>query len=180
MQNETNHNALSRRNFLVVSGGLGGLIAVTGGSCFGISLFPSGSADNLIEENESGITSLEIPGEFGDTFTVGSPDRFANGTVTDVPAGRFYLVRLENGGFLALYNVCTHLGCTAGWDAEASLFKCPCHDSEFDTTGAVVRRPARRPLDRFSIELVNGEIQVNTATRIRREAFSEEDVFFVQ
>jgi cytochrome b6-f complex iron-sulfur subunit len=42
----------------------------------------------------------------------GPVDQFEPGSVTAFPQGRFYLVRLEDGGFLAVSRECTHLGCT--------------------------------------------------------------------
>jgi hypothetical protein len=55
-------------------------------------------------------------------FAAGPVDRFAPGSVTAFPDGRFYLVRLEDGAFLALHRECTHLGCTVPWDAAHLRF----------------------------------------------------------
>jgi cytochrome b6-f complex iron-sulfur subunit len=38
--------------------------------------------------------------------------------------------------------VCTHLGCVVPWNAAENKFKCPCHGSQYDSTGKVVRGPA--------------------------------------
>jgi cytochrome b6-f complex iron-sulfur subunit len=42
--------------------------------------------------------------------------------------------------------VCTHLGCVVPWQASADRFICPCHGSQYDNTGKVVRGPAPRSL----------------------------------
>ena len=47
--------------------------------------------------------------------TAGVVDRFTPNSVTAFVRGRFYLARLENGGFLALSRKCTQLGCTVPW-----------------------------------------------------------------
>ncbi len=38
--------------------------------------------------------------------------------------------------------VCTHLGCVVPWNASENKFICPCHGSQYDSTGKVVRGPA--------------------------------------
>jgi cytochrome b6-f complex iron-sulfur subunit len=38
--------------------------------------------------------------------------------------------------------VCTHLGCVVPWNVAENKFKCPCHGSQYDSTGKVVRGPA--------------------------------------
>jgi cytochrome b6-f complex iron-sulfur subunit len=38
--------------------------------------------------------------------------------------------------------VCTHLGCVVPWNTAENKFKCPCHGSQYDNTGKVVRGPA--------------------------------------
>jgi len=55
-----------------------------------------------------------------------------------------YLV-VENDGSLASYGVnavCTHLGCVVPWNAAENKFACPCHGSQYNNQGKVVRGPA--------------------------------------
>lgn len=42
----------------------------------------------------------------------------------------------------ALNAVCTHLGCVVPWVAAENKFKCPCHGSQYDRQGKVIRGPA--------------------------------------
>lgn len=42
--------------------------------------------------------------------------------------------------------ICTHLGCVVPWNAAENKFKCPCHGSQYNATGKVVRGPAPRSL----------------------------------
>lgn len=38
--------------------------------------------------------------------------------------------------------VCTHLGCVVPWSKSSNKFMCPCHGSQYDKNGKVVRGPA--------------------------------------
>ncbi|NJL83504.1 MAG: cytochrome b6-f complex iron-sulfur subunit [Chloroflexaceae bacterium] len=42
--------------------------------------------------------------------------------------------------------VCTHLGCVVPWNGSENKFMCPCHGSQYDSTGKVVRGPAPQSL----------------------------------
>jgi len=106
----------------------------------------------------------------------GPASDFAAGSVTAFPAGKFYLARLEDGGFLALFRECTHLGCTLPWSAAEDRFVCPCHASTFDITGQVLGPPAPRPLDLFAVRIENGIVKVDTRRRLRRSEFRPEQV----
>jgi len=59
-----------------------------------------------------------------------------NGDVT-------YLVSTEDGiKDFAISAVCTHLGCVVPWVRASNKFCCPCHGSQYDENGKVVRGPA--------------------------------------
>jgi cytochrome b6-f complex iron-sulfur subunit len=106
----------------------------------------------------------------------GPIDRFEKGSVSAFPAGKFYLVRLEDGGFLALDRECTHLACTVPWNAAERRFACPCHASAFAITGAVLSPPAPRPLDLHPVRIENGIVKVDTRQRLPRAAFDPSQV----
>jgi len=112
------------------------------------------------------------PGGFGDKVAAGKVDEFQSGTVSHVQKGRFYIVRLEEGGMLALWHRCTHLGCTVPWREEEGVFHCPCHSSIFTATGEVVSGPAPRPLDLFPIEVIDGQIVVDTSRSVQRASYN--------
>jgi cytochrome b6-f complex iron-sulfur subunit len=112
----------------------------------------------------------------GSLVVAGPMESFAPGSVTAFPAGRFYLVRLADGGFLALHRQCTHLGCSVPWDEASGRFACPCHASLFDLRGDVLAPPAPRPLDLFAIRIENGIVKVDVSAAIRRSAFDASQV----
>lgn len=153
---------VSRRDFLKVAWGAAGAAA-------------------LLEVGAATLSFLSprvIEGEFGGVFTVGQLDEFPPGSVTPFNSGRFYLVRLQDGGVLALYRKCTHLGCAVPWDQTAGQFICPCHASAFEADGAVINPPAPRPLDRFPVKIENGVITVDTGTVIERDNTGPDDIVY--
>ena len=105
------------------------------------------------------------------TVTAGAVNKFEPNSVTAFVRGRFYLARLEDGGFLALSRKCTHLGCTVPWVAKEMQFACPCHASAFDITGEVINSPAPRPLDIYPIFIENNVVKVDTSKPIKRNQF---------
>jgi len=42
----------------------------------------------------------------------------------------------------AITAVCTHLGCTVPWNKQQNKYMCPCHGSQYDFSGKVIRGPA--------------------------------------
>lgn len=117
------------------------------------------------------IQPRQEPGAFGGKIVAGQVAEFPPGTVSHVPGGRFYISRLEDGGILALWHRCTHLGCTVPWREEEGRFNCPCHSSIFNPQGEVVSGPAPRPLDLFPVEIVNGQVVVDTSQPITRDRY---------
>lgn len=114
-------------------------------------------------------------------FTVidaGSSETYEPGTVTAFVSGQFYLACLQDGGFLAMSNKCTHLGCAVPWDKDKKKFICPCHSSEFDIFGNVLRSPAPRALDLFEVSIVNKTIRVNTRNRLKRNRFNKSQLAY--
>ncbi len=67
--------------------------------------------------------------------------------------GPAVLVRLPSGETVAYSAVCTHQGCTVGYDPQRQLLVCPCHGSTFDPArGAkVLSGPATRPLEKLQL-----------------------------
>ena len=118
------------------------------------------------------------PGAFGGKVVSGQVDEFQPGTVSHVRKGRFYISRLGDGGMMALWQRCTHLGCTIPWRESEGEFLCPCHSSIFNTVGEVVSGPAPRPMDTFPIEILDGQVVVDTGQVIERQDFDASQVYY--
>jgi cytochrome b6-f complex iron-sulfur subunit len=108
----------------------------------------------------------------------GRTSAFTPNSVTAFPRGQFYLICLEDGGFLALSRRCTHLGCTVPWLAEKQQFICPCHASLFDIHGDVIQSPAPRPLDTFAVTIENDRVKVDTTKKEQRNVFHKKQVVY--
>jgi len=124
------------------------------------------------------FTPCKGEGGFGGIVKAGLVEDFPPGSVTPITAGRFYLSRLADGGFLALYQRCTHLGCTVPWDQAQQKFVCPCHSAEYTETGGVIAPPAPRSLDLFALTIENGEILVDTSQPVSRDHYDHSQVVY--
>jgi cytochrome b6-f complex iron-sulfur subunit len=102
-------------------------------------------------------------------FRIGKPDNFPVNSVTADYERKVFIVRNEVG-FFALSAVCTHLGCITRWAEDEELIACPCHGSKFSRSGAVTQGPAPRPLRRIAIRLEDGELIVDTAVEVEKDA----------
>lgn len=70
-------------------------------------------------------------------------------------------VLTENGrDFIAMSNICTHLGCRVRWIADQEEFFCPCHNGVFGKQGNVVSGPPPRPLDRHEVKVEDDQLLV--------------------
>lgn len=104
-------------------------------------------------------------GEFGGTFSLGQTSGLppVDAPPVNNPKGKFWLTRTDQG-VLALYKVCTHLGCLYAWRDQEGKFICPCHGSQFKYDGTYIRGPAPRSLDRFVVQVLSpdGEVLAET------------------
>lgn len=70
-------------------------------------------------------------------------------------------VLTENGrDYIAMSNICTHLGCRVRWISDQERFFCPCHNGVFSKEGAVVSGPPPRPLDRYEVKVEGDQLFV--------------------
>ena len=88
----------------------------------------------------------------------------------DVPVGAVYLLKTatqeesETSISVIAYNtVCPHLGCFVDYREKEQDFFCPCHDSNFDLNGKLVKGVSPRAMDTLEVDeekLKAGEVWV--------------------
>lgn len=75
-------------------------------------------------------------------------------------AGDFLVTRTGANTFVAITAECTHQACVVSASTGQS-FVCPCHGSEFDTTGRVIVGPASAPLRQFQTQFANNVLTIS-------------------
>ena len=110
-------------------------IAVTGSVAIGGNLLASCGSGSSI------ILDLTQP-ENQPLATVGGTIALDDNSMD--PQG-ILLYRSGPASVFAFSRKCTHLGCTIG-AFQNGVSTCPCHGSQYDTQGSVVRGPSQSPL----------------------------------
>ena len=133
------------------TGGLGGKINL-------------GDADELRARLQARVpithaeTEFLPPGIYLMTYE-GQPD-----AANKIPA--YVAANTAASGFCAMYRKCVHLGCTVPFCGSSKWFECPCHGSKYSINGEYRAGPAPRSLDRYRVDIVNGQVVVDTSTLI--------------
>lgn len=105
---------------------------------------PKASARRFVRENVKTAAAV-LAGKFS-----GRPSHAAlapgQGTVIKVKGESTAVYKDADGSVHAVSAICTHLGCTVGFNPSDATWDCPCHGSRFSTDGTVVQGPAAKNL----------------------------------
>jgi cytochrome b6-f complex iron-sulfur subunit len=148
------------------------LLKMGAGTLAALALAEMGGAGLLF------LRSRGMAGEYGGVVKVGRVDDFPASSVTEFPDSHFYLIRNVDGGFLAVHNRCTHLGCTVNWQPAEGRFICPCHAATFDFFGNHQNPPVPRPLDTFDVQIQDAVVLIDTSQARQREWFAPEQMTY--
>ena len=162
-ENETDEKS-GRRLFLSRLWKLLGLIAFAEFIFFIISMLRPGK-----KRSDKVNSSLRI---------IGNVEDFANNSVNPDRINKIFLIRTEDGAFLALSLTCSHLGCSVLWDTAKGQFLCPCHSSAFDEVGNVINSPAPRPLDYYRVIIESGKVKIDISNKIKRKKFDKSQLTY--
>jgi cytochrome b6-f complex iron-sulfur subunit len=103
----------------------------------------------------------------GGTITLnvdaGSPlASVGSAALVQTSSGNFLVSHTAVDTFVALTAVCTHEGCTVS-GFQSGRYVCPCHGSQFTTSGAVAQGPASSPLRQFATRLSGTTLTIAVA-----------------
>lgn len=112
---------------------------------------PSGNSNATVtvDINQAGNTALK---SVGGTIAIGGNELDNTGML---------LIRKSDTEILAFSRFCTHQGCTVNKFSNGIAY-CPCHGSEFNTDGKVVRGPASSPLKKYNAVLSGNIITITS------------------
>jgi cytochrome b6-f complex iron-sulfur subunit len=79
--------------------------------------------------------------------------------LVQTPSDSYLVTRTGANAFTAVTAACTHFGCIVS-RYDNQVYVCPCHGSQFSTTGAVIKGPASRPLRQFATEFANDRLTI--------------------
>lgn len=149
----------TRRDFclhacqLATLAGAASFLAGCGGGGPGSSVDIGTSLPIVNGNRVNGVTTV--------TIDSGSPLATVGGMAFVQASGASFLVaRTAQDACTALTSICTHQTCTVS-NVSSGAYTCPCHGSQFDPSGRVVRGPAGSPLHQFTSALVNNVLTIN-------------------
>jgi cytochrome b6-f complex iron-sulfur subunit len=144
----------------------------------------------------------KLSGGFGSDVDAGAVEDITAQTVNPdgsivpvfVPEARAYVVpapdalseqfegrEVATAGLMALFQRCVHLGCRVPWCATSIGFECPCHGSKYNSVGEYFAGPAPRNLDRFVVEVRDGDrFIIRTGTIIETPRAPRQSVAYPQ
>jgi Rieske Fe-S protein len=71
------------------------------------------------------------------------------------------LIRTTTGEFRAFAATCTHLDCIVQYRVDTNQILCACHNGIYDLKGRNISGPPPKPLEEFTVNIVNNEIIVS-------------------
>ena len=142
----------TRRAFLAAAGAAG--ICYTAALGYPIYRYLASPAE--MAANTSAITEVTL--KDAQKLAAGSVLMFKFGSS---PA---MLIHHQDGSWVALSAVCTHLGCTAQFEPLMNRIHCACHGGVYDPhTGANVSGPPPKPLKLFKVAVGDAGVDVSRA-----------------
>jgi len=137
---------------LVLLGGAGVPVLWMGGGFVYFFVPPGGGGGG------AGVTAKDAKGDDVTIAQWAKDHPFPSRSLVQGLKGDAHYLIVKADGTLedyAINAVCTHLGCVVPWNRAANKYMCPCHGSQYDMTGKVIRGPA--PLSLALAHMVDAE-----------------------
>jgi Rieske Fe-S protein len=150
---------LGRRNFLAIAIGaigavIGVVIAIPAVAYVVGPALKRKTSENWVRLGPTSKVELGTPSLFKTIV-----ERQTGWILTEEEISVYVLT--ENGrDYIALSNICTHLGCRVRWITDQGQYFCPCHNAAFDKIGQVVSGPPPRPLDRYETKVEDDQLYI--------------------
>jgi len=146
----------TRREFCFHSGQALSLAAIASAitGCGGSSTSATSTLPNLPTINSSvsnGTITL--------TIDASSPLAATGSAALVATSSGNFLVSRAGDQFTALTAVCTHEQCVVS-TFQSGTYQCPCHGSQYSTSGSVIRGPASRSLATFATSFSNNVLTI--------------------
>lgn len=159
MKNDQHGEEISRKDFLGTAiFAIGGIIGLS----IGLPAIAYILGPALRKQEEQNW----IPLGAATKVEIGNPTLFKArveqkaGWITNEEELTFYVLTDNGRDFVAMSNVCTHLGCRVRWVEDQNQFFCPCHNAVFDKQGQVVAGPPPKPLNRYEVKVEDDQLFV--------------------
>lgn len=149
----------SRREFCSRACQMASLAAIGlfGSRCGGGPTSPSSDLGSQLRT----VTASRVNGVLTLTIDAGSPLASVGGAaLVQSESGDLLVARTAQTTFIALTATCTHQACTVT-NVSGSLYVCPCHGSEYDQSGRVVRGPAVQSLRQFATQFTDPTLTIS-------------------
>jgi cytochrome b6-f complex iron-sulfur subunit len=140
---------------LVLLGGAGVPVLWLGGGFVYFFVPPSGGGGG------GGVSALDAQGDAVVAAEWAKIHPYPSRSLVQGLKGDAHYLIVKSDGSLedyAINAVCTHLGCVVPWNRAANKYMCPCHGSQYDPTGKVIRGPAPLSLALAHLEQPDGKV----------------------
>jgi cytochrome b6-f complex iron-sulfur subunit len=143
---------MTRRAFFVAAGAAG--LAYVAAMAYPVYRYLASPEE--MEMNAASVTEVTL--KDAQKLPAGSVLMFKFGAA---PA---LLIHHENGVWVAMTAVCTHLGCTVQYEPQLDRIHCACHGGVYNAyTGANVSGPPPKPLKLFKVTVNPASVSVSRA-----------------
>jgi Rieske Fe-S protein len=156
---EEEKDQLGRRNFLAIAtaaiGGLIGVVLAIPAVAYVVGpALQRKTTENWIRLGPTSKVELGTPTLFKTSV------ESQTGWIMTEEEISVYALTEEGRDYIALSNICTHLGCRVRWITDQGQYFCPCHNAAFDKIGLVVSGPPPRPLDRYETKVEDDQLYI--------------------